>query len=126
MAATSWWIHQSIVSGDTIKPKASRLLPGRFTRAYRFLDDQGDHMQVAVYATGDSIQIIDIHFDKPDAPPLQGAPAELLKEWQEKLALKLNGIALTFNLPLNIKHQDKNRCHFPNKSSRFLYSILHF
>jgi hypothetical protein len=47
-------------------------------------------MQVAVYATGDSIQIIDIHFDKPDAPPLQGDPDKLLKEWQEKLALKLN------------------------------------
>ncbi len=90
MAATSWWIHQSMVSGDTIKPKASRLLPGRWTRAYRFLDDQGDHMQVAVYVTFDSIKIIDIHFDKPDAPPLQGDPEVLLKEWQEKLALKLN------------------------------------
>jgi hypothetical protein len=47
-------------------------------------------MQVAVLVTGDSIQIIDLHFDKPDAPPLQGDPDKLLKEWQEKLALKLN------------------------------------
>jgi hypothetical protein len=90
IAATKWWIHQSIVSGDTIKPKASRLLPGRFTRAYRFLDDHGDHMQVAVRVTADSIKMIDMRFDKPEAPPLQGDPAELLKEWQEKLALKLN------------------------------------
>jgi hypothetical protein len=90
MAATDWWIHQSMVSGDTIKPKASRLLPGSFTKAYRFLDNQGDHVQVAVRVTGDSIQIIDLHFDKPDAPPIEGDPAELLELWQKKLALTLN------------------------------------
>jgi hypothetical protein len=54
------------------------------------INDQGDHMQVAVLVTGDSIQIIDIHFDKPEAPPLQGDPDKLLKEWQEKSTLKLN------------------------------------
>jgi hypothetical protein len=90
MAASGWWIHQSMVSGDTIIPKASRLLPGRFTKAYRFLDNQGDHVQVAVRVTGDSIQIIDLHFDKPDAPPIEGDPAELLELWQKKLALTLN------------------------------------
>jgi WD40 repeat protein len=90
MAATDWWIHQSMVSGDTIKPKASRLLPGRWAAAYRFLDDQGDHMQAAVYVTGDSIKIINLHFDQPDAPPIQGDPEVLLKEWQEKLASRLN------------------------------------
>jgi len=47
-------------------------------------------MQVAVYVTGDSIKMIDLRFDKPGAPPLQGDLAELLKEWQEKLALKLD------------------------------------
>jgi len=47
-------------------------------------------MKVAVRVTGDSIKIIDLHFDKPDAPPLQRDPAELLEMWQEKLALKLN------------------------------------
>jgi WD40 repeat protein len=90
MAATHWWIHQSIVFGETTKPKASRLLPGRWTGAYRFLDDKGDQMQVAVRITGDSIKIINLRFDKPDAPPIQGDPAVLLKEWQEKLALKLD------------------------------------
>lgn len=60
------------------------------TGAYRFLDDQGDHMQVAVYLTGDSMKIINLRFYKPDAPPIQGDPEELLKEWQKKLALKLD------------------------------------
>jgi hypothetical protein len=31
-----------------------------------------------------------LRFDKPDAPPIQGDPEELLKEWQKKLALKLD------------------------------------
>jgi hypothetical protein len=47
-------------------------------------------LKVAVRVTGDSIKIIDLHFDKPDAPPLQGDPEELLELWQKKLALKLN------------------------------------
>jgi hypothetical protein len=47
-------------------------------------------VQAAVYVTGDSIKIIDLHFDQPDAPPIQGDPEVLLKEWQEKLASRLN------------------------------------
>jgi hypothetical protein len=47
-------------------------------------------MQVAVRVTCDSIKIIDLRFDQPDAPPIQGDPEVLLKEWQEKLALRLN------------------------------------
>jgi hypothetical protein len=103
MAATDRWVHQSILSNETTKPKASRLLPGRWTLlpgswtgAYRFLDDKGDEMQVAVRITGiigitgDSIRIINLRFDKPDAPPLQGDPEELLELWQEKLALRLD------------------------------------
>jgi hypothetical protein len=90
MAATELWLHQSIVSVGTTKPKANRLLPGRWTGAYRFLDDQGDHMQVVVLVTGDSIKIIDLRFDQPDAPPIEGDPEELLKEWQKKLALTLD------------------------------------
>ncbi|MGD2084612.1 MAG: AAA-like domain-containing protein [Candidatus Aminicenantes bacterium] len=90
MAATSYWIHQSIMVDGELKPKTSRLLPGRLTKAYRFLDDQGDHMQVAVRVTGDSIKIINLRFDKPDAPPIQGDPYELLELWQKKLTLKLD------------------------------------
>ena len=39
---------------------------------------------------GDSIKIINLRFDKPDAPPIEGDPAELLELWQKKLALKLD------------------------------------
>ncbi|UCH98349.1 MAG: AAA-like domain-containing protein [Candidatus Aminicenantes bacterium] len=88
--ATDNWIHQSDIYGDTIKPKASRLLPGIGTGAYRFLDDKGDKMHVAVKVTGNSIKIYTIRFDIPDAPPIKGNPDELMEEWQKKLALKLD------------------------------------
>jgi len=88
--ATDWWIHQYVVDKNTLKPKASRLLPGVGTGTYRFLDDKGDTLQVAALITGDSIKIITVSFDSPDAPPIQGDPNELLEEWQRKLALKLN------------------------------------
>jgi len=90
MIGTNWWIHQYVIKSDKMIPKASRLLPDRFTGGYRFLDEKGDKMQVAVRVTGDSIKIITVRFDSPDAPPLQGDPKELLEEWQRKLALKLN------------------------------------
>ncbi|MCX6582403.1 MAG: AAA-like domain-containing protein [Candidatus Aminicenantes bacterium] len=90
ITATDWWIHQYVVDENTLKPKASRLLPGVGTGAYHFLDDKGDTLQMAALITGDSIKIITVRFDIPDAPPIQGDPKKLLAEWQKKLALKLN------------------------------------
>ncbi len=90
ISATKWWIHQCIITGDTIKPKASHLLPGSWTGAYRFLDEKGDRMQVAVWVSCNAIKIIELRFDRPIAPPIQGDPRTLLDEWQQKLALKLD------------------------------------
>ncbi|MCP5102131.1 MAG: hypothetical protein GY950_02065, partial [bacterium] len=86
---TERWVHQSTLSGGTVKPKAHRLLPGSWTGGYRFLDDNGDKMQVVVRVTGDSIEIVNLRFDIPDALPIEGDPEKLLEEWQRKLALKL-------------------------------------
>jgi WD40 repeat protein len=90
IAYSNWRIHQSILADGKLKPKASRLLPGEWTGAHRFLDDRGDKMQVAVRVTGDSIKIINLRFDKSNAPPIQGDPSELLDLWQKKLALRLD------------------------------------
>ncbi|MCK4766541.1 MAG: AAA-like domain-containing protein [Candidatus Aminicenantes bacterium] len=90
MIVNNFWIHQYVVAGDTIEHKASRLLPGPYGGAYHFLDEKGDKLQVAVEVTSNSIKICEIRFDIPDAEPVQGKPADLLQEWQKKLALKLN------------------------------------
>jgi len=94
ISVTGTRIYQFLISGNKIELKISQLLPGAWTGAYRFLDDKGNHMQVAVYVTGDSIndsiKIINLRFDIPDTPPIEGNPAELLNLWQKKLALKLD------------------------------------
>jgi WD40 repeat protein len=92
MAATDWWVHLSSVVSDTTtpEPKASRLLSGTWTGAYRFFDPSGNQMQVAVHTTGNAIKIDTLRFDIPNAPPIQGDPKTLLKEWQNKLALKFD------------------------------------
>jgi hypothetical protein len=92
MAATKWWVHLSFVVSDTTTPvpKASRLLSGACTGAYRFLDPSGNQMQVAVRATGNAVRIDTLRFDIPNAPALPGDPKTLLEEWQRKLALKFD------------------------------------
>ena len=90
---TDNWVHQSTISSDNINPKASRLLPGSGigpyaipnTGTYRFLDAKGDKMQVAVCVTGDTIKIVTVRFDIPDAPPIAGDPEELMEEWQKRI-----------------------------------------
>lgn len=47
-------------------------------------------MQVAVHVTRDSIKIVNLRFDIPDASPIEGEPEKLLKEWQKKLGLFLD------------------------------------
>jgi WD40 repeat protein len=93
------WIHQSVLSGEKLHPKASRLLPGpcigpyaflKTFESYRFMDDKGDKMQVAVRVTEDTIKIVTLHLDIPNAPPIEGDPDQLLEEWQKKLSLKLD------------------------------------
>jgi WD40 repeat protein len=92
MAATDWWVHLSSAMSDTSAPipKVNRMLSGRWTGAYRFLDEVGNQMQVAVRVTGDAIKIDTLRFDVPNAPPIQGDPKALLEEWQRKLALKFD------------------------------------
>jgi WD40 repeat protein len=91
IALTRKWIHQSVLSEYTTKLKASRLFPGiRLWRdAYRFLNDKGDKIQVAVRFNDHSIKLYTIRIDIP-VPPIEGDPDQLLEEWQKKLSLKLD------------------------------------
>jgi hypothetical protein len=115
ITATDWWIHESFVNDDRMIPKASRLLPGSWTGAYRFSDEQGDKLQVAVRVTGDSIKIITVRFDIPDASPIQGDPKELLAGWQKKLALELKEDGkIELMYPIELQTEDYKLKKFRN------------
>jgi predicted Fe-Mo cluster-binding NifX family protein len=71
---------------DLVKLLAAGKLPGAWTGAYRFLDDKGDKMQVAVKVTSKSIKhynikLYNIRFNISDAQPIKGDPEELMQEW---------------------------------------------
>ncbi|UCH96333.1 MAG: AAA-like domain-containing protein [Candidatus Aminicenantes bacterium] len=89
--ATERWINRGVISEGKFSFNDKRFLPGKWTGAYRFIDDKGDQIQVVLKITEDSIKIYTIRFDKEDVEPIEGDdPDELLKEWQNKLALKLD------------------------------------
>jgi|GEM_PF-1904142 len=92
--ATQRWMHLWSLTGESVTPKASRLLSGGWIGwcdgGYRFIDANGDRVQVAVSVNGDLLSLETLRFDLPDAPPLPGEPAVLLEEWQIRLGLKFD------------------------------------
>jgi hypothetical protein len=94
MTATRFWLHLYSVSEDILKPKATRLLDyplaDNAPNAYHFKGPSGNHIQIVIKVTGNSVRIEEVRFDIPNAPAIQGDPNILLDEWQKKLALQLN------------------------------------
>ena len=88
LAVTRWWIHFSAISNETPMPIENRLLSGSWTGGYRFLNESGSSLQVALRSTAESVRIESLRLDRPEAEPLAGDPKALLEEWQKKLALK--------------------------------------
>jgi hypothetical protein len=87
---TDKWIHQTRVFRGNLTQKASRLLPGSWTGAYRFLDYRGDKMNVAVHVTRDTIKIVTLNLNIHEADEIDGDEKELMEEWQRRLKQKLN------------------------------------
>ncbi len=90
LTLTHQWAHLALVQDGVFKLKASRLLAGGWTGAYRWLHDTGHQIQVASLVTGDAVIIDRLQFDSPDAVSVSGEPEVLLEEWQEKLAQKFD------------------------------------
>ncbi|HJU04398.1 MAG TPA: AAA-like domain-containing protein, partial [Nitrospiraceae bacterium] len=88
LTATQWWVHFSAISDETLMPKESRLLPGSWTGGYRFLNESGSSLQIALRSTPETVSIESLLLDRPQAEPLAGDPKVLLEEWKNKLALK--------------------------------------
>ena len=88
LTATQWWLDFSEVSTEALTPIANRLLPGTWTDGYRFLNQTGTSLQVALRTTAQSITIESLDLDAPEIGPISGKPDLLREEWQKKLALK--------------------------------------
>jgi hypothetical protein len=92
VATGSWGHLVRLREKDPIRV-ASRLLPTDYPRAarggFRFLDPQGDQLQIALIPAGDQAVTATLRFDIVDDPPIEGDPKALLADWQRKLALKI-------------------------------------
>jgi WD40 repeat protein len=88
LVATQWRVHLHSISNETLTVIANRLLPGTWTNGYRWLDESGGSLKVALRSTADSIRIESLRLDAPAAEPIMGKPDVLAEEWQRKLALK--------------------------------------
>ena len=90
ITATRDWIYRWAFSSQGLTPVAARPLPYRFAGGIQFVDRAGTSVRVTLHYTGDTITLSTIRFDIPDATPIQGTPAELMREWQFKLGLVLD------------------------------------
>jgi len=90
--ASPGWAHSLRVDGTSLTPWASRpfpnLLRSRSDKFFRFLDQSGKRLQVAVMPTLDKVNLETLRFDTDHDPPIEGDPETLLTDWQKRLALK--------------------------------------
>jgi WD40 repeat protein len=105
LTATQWWIHLSEVSNEGLAPTANRLLPGTWSGGYRFLNESGKSIEVALRNTAESVRIETLRLDTPEASPIAGKPEALMKEWQKKLALKFEAgkIVPLYDVPISTR-----------------------
>lgn len=87
---TNHWLHLHSFVDEKLRHVASHYSCVGWTDDFRFSDTCPDCLQIVVRPTGDSARVETIHLLEPDTAPLEGDPAELLEEWQRRLALKFN------------------------------------
>lgn len=94
MTVTDNWIHQAYLVRNTLNPKASRRIPDSWSGVFCCWDTISDQVRVGIRVSSKNVKVINLRFDIPDAPPIpievEDGPGKLLKEWQEKLGLKLD------------------------------------
>ena len=103
LVATRWRVHFYTLSRETITLNGTRLTSGAWTGGYRFLNEAGNSLQVALRRTAESVIIESLLLDAPDAEPtITGKPEVLVEEWQKKLALKFEAgkIVPLYDIPI--------------------------
>jgi len=89
-ARLRWVLLWRLSDAHKLTPISARLLDGKWIGGYRFDDRAGMATKLAVLDTADTIRFDAVHhFDRPDAPALEGDPNTLVEEWQQRLALRL-------------------------------------
>jgi len=91
LVATPSWVHWLSFDGSVLTPRVSRQLHGAWTGAY-WLDPAGAALRTILRVTRGYVrpEIVDFG-DDPNAPQIEGDPRELVRLWQKKLDLHVEG-----------------------------------
>ena len=81
-------LHRFQIATGTARDAATLWCYGVSINSPRFLNTTGSRARVWDFVTGNYVWIRDINFDAPQSEPIQGQPADLLREWLDVTALK--------------------------------------
>jgi len=85
------WIHLSSVSDKGLQYETSRLISNRFSYRPRILSQIASDFRLLSSLSDDTIRIEELHFDSlPDSQTPALDAENLLREWQNKLALRFD------------------------------------
>ena len=81
-------LHRFQIATGTARDAATLWCYGVSINSPRFLNTTGSRARVWDFVTGNYVWIRDINFDVLQSEPIQGQPADLLREWLDVTALK--------------------------------------
>jgi len=92
LAAAARWVYYYSVDEGTGTPISARLLPGRWTGAFRWAGS-GDVLDAGLLDTGDRLVLRSLDLRLPETPPIDGDPEGLLYQWQRRVGLNVDEAA---------------------------------
>ena len=90
VAASRRWLHAYQWDGKFLRYETSRYLRGDFPDGENIHFGQGSHVRFAVKPTDDSVSLVTINLDQPEAQPMEGDPEILFAEFEQKVRLTIN------------------------------------
>lgn len=87
LVATKYWVDLRSWNGHSADLLGAKLLPGGWTGALHFEDQDGQRIKLVLTDTGNTAFVYLVSFGKPTAPPIQGDGRALLEDWERRLAL---------------------------------------
>jgi WD40 repeat protein len=90
VVATNHWVNLRSWNGHSAELLAAKLLPGGWTGALHFEDQDGQKIKLVLTDTGNTAFVYSVSFGTPTAEPIQGDARSLLEEWERRLALRFD------------------------------------